>query len=135
MTGQELITHLRESILDDATLPYLWLDAELLRYLNYAQVQACRRSALLYDSNMENLTVITLSTSPDIDAKYHENLMDWAAHLAYMKTDSETLNLNLAKIYEQKFETSFGPLISARGEELRNTMLNGQRMRARPFGS
>ena len=43
MIAKDMIQFLREDILDDVNLPYLWPDTELLRYLNYAEVQACRR--------------------------------------------------------------------------------------------
>jgi len=54
MIGQELVNNLRSDILDDVAIPYLWSDPELLRYLNYAEVQACRRSHLLIDSQTAN---------------------------------------------------------------------------------
>lgn len=54
MTGRELIADMRESVLDDVALPYRWLDAELLRNLNYAEVQATRRAHLLIDSTTAN---------------------------------------------------------------------------------
>ena len=247
MTGQELVTHLRESILDDAVIPYLWSDIELTRFLNYAEVQACRRAHLLIDGTTANdsgtagtagtlgqkplctLTTVaeqatynlspkilmikrcqlksmtypltgpvsydeldeqmsgwlgtsgtvgtagsggvpdffmneppntitfvkapsiadtanlvvsriplmsfTLQTSPEIEEKYHEGLCNWVAHLAFMKPDSETLNLNLAKHYEQQFTDAFGPLPTALAERWRKTLSTKQRMRAREFGS
>jgi hypothetical protein len=247
MIGQELVTHLRESILDDAVIPYLWSDTELLRFLNYAEVQACRRAHLLIDGTTANdsgtagtagtlgqkplctLTTVsdqatynlspkilmikrcqlksmtypligpvsydeldemmsgwlgtsgtvgtagsggvpdyflneppntitfvkaptgidtamlvvsriplmsfTLQTSPEIEEKYHEGLCNWAAHLAFMKPDSETLNLNLAKFYENQFTAQFGPLPTALAERWRKTLSTKQRMRSREFGS
>jgi hypothetical protein len=247
MTGQELITAMRESILDDANQPYLWSDTELLRNLNYAEVQACRRSHLIIDGTTANdngtaatastagqrplctvtivgdtavynlspkilqikrcqlqsmtyplrgpvsyseldermsgwmgtngtigtagsgghpdyflnepgntltliqapstsdtahlvisrlpLTPFTMLTSPEIDEKYHEGLMNWAGHLAFMKPDSETLNLNLAKVYEQRFISQFGVLPDAYSERMRRTLCQRQRMRPREFGS
>jgi len=261
MTGQELVTHLRESILDDAVVPYLWTDTELLRFLNYAEVQACRRAHLLIDGTTANdsgtagtagtlgqkplcsltlaggqatynlspkilmikrcqiktmaspltgpvsydeldeyssgwfgtsgtvgtsgtastigtlgttpvlgptgwpsffmneppntitfvlapacadtaylvvsripLMSFTLQTSPEIEEKYHEGLCNWAGHLAFMKPDSETLNLNLAKSYEGRFDALFGPLPTALAERWRKTLSMKQRMRARAFG-
>jgi hypothetical protein len=262
MTGQEFIVHLRESILDDAAPPYLWQDTELLRYLNYAEVQACRRAHLIIDGTTLSdngtaatasslgqkplcmlpivanvatynlspkvlqvkrcqlmsmtyplpgpksyseidelqpdwwgtvgtlgtsgtystagsagtvgasgtggvpytflnepgntvtfilapstadiaalvvsripLTPFTLQTSPEIEEKYHEGLMDWAAHLAYMKNDSDTINLNLAKVYEDKFVRTFGQLPDAYSDRMRKVLSQKQRMRAREFGS
>jgi len=247
MNGRELIFALRESRLDDLKPPYLWSDVELLRFLNYAEVQACRRAHLLIDWTTANdsgtagtagtsgqkplcvLTVLanvatyhlspkilqvkrcqlksmtspligpvsypfldeiksgwwgtsgtvgtagsggypgyfineptntitfvdspsandtaylvisripllpfTLQTSPEVEEKYHEGLMDWAAHLAFMKPDSETINLNLAQIYEQKFTQQFGTLPDAYSEKMRRTLSQKERMRPREFGS
>ena len=247
MTGQEMIAHLRESVLDDSAAPYLWQDTELMRYLNYAEVQACRRAHLIIDGTTSNdngtaatagtvgqrplctlsliadtatyilspkilqikrcqlrsmqipligpvtypeideyvsgwigtnrtvgtagsggypmyflnepgntitfiqapsvsdtaslvvsripLTPFTISSSPEIAEKYHEGLMDWAAHLAYMKNDSDTLNLNLAKVYADKFEVQFGKLLDAYSDRMMKTISQRQRIRAREFGS
>jgi hypothetical protein len=247
MTGQELIANLRESILDDTAPPYLWSDTELLRGLNYAEVQACRRAHLIIDGTTANdngtaatagtmgqkplcaltiiadqafynlspkilqikrcqlksmtypligpvaypeldekmsgwigtsgtfgtagsggvptyflnepgntitfvlapayidtaslvvsripLTPFTLRTSPEIDEKYHEGLMDWAAHLAFMKPDAETINLNLAKVYEDRFTRQFGILPDAYSDRMRKVLSQRQRMRPREFGS
>ena len=247
MIGKELIANLRESILDDAAPPYLWSDTELLRSLNYSEVQACRRAHLIIDGTTANdngtaatagtfgqkplctlalianqvfynlspkilqirrcqllsmayplngpvsysemdgqfpgwigtsgtvgtagsggypfyflnepgntitfipapsenntaylvvsripLTPFTLQTSPEIDEKYHEGLMDWAAHLAYMKNDSDTLNLNMAKLYEDKFARQFGLLPDAYSDRMRKVLSQKQRMRPRVFGS
>lgn len=65
MTGQEMIAHLRESVLDDSAVPYLWKDTELMRYLNYAEVQACRRAHLIIDgtTSNDNGTAATAGTS------------------------------------------------------------------------
>jgi len=262
MLGKEMIAHLRESVLDDAAEPYLWKDLELLRYLNYAEVQACRRAHLIIDGSTASdngtaatagtlgqkplcmlpivanvgtynlspkvlqvkrcqlmsmtyplpgpktyaeidekllgwwgtagtlgtsgsystagsagtvgasgtggvpycflnepgstitfilapsaddiaalvvsripLTPFTLQTSPEIEEKYHEGLMDWAAHLAYMKNDSDTLNLNLAKVYETRFDRAFGLLPDAYSDRMRKTLSQRQRMRPREWGS
>jgi len=247
MTGRELVAHLRESKLDDVKIPYLWPDTELLRFLNYAEVQACRRAHLIIDAWTANdagtaatastqgqrplctlalvanqavynlspkilqvrrcqllsmtvpligpltyseldeyvsgwtgtsgtvgtagssgypvyflnepgntitfvrapsvsdtaslvvsripLISFTLQTSPEIDEKYHEGLTDWAAHLAFMKPDSDTLNLNLAKHYEDRFIAQFGSLPDAYSDRMRKTLVQKTRMRSREFGS
>ena len=247
MVGEDLIAHMRESILDDVALPYLWQTTELLRNLNYAEVQACRRANLLIDSSTANdsgtagtagtagqkplcsLSVVAntavyqlspkilmvkrcqlrsmtypisgpvsydelddqlsgwlgtsgtvgtagsggfpsfflneppntitfirapsandtammvvsriplvsfgLKTSPEIEEKYHVDLCDWAAHLAFMKPDSETQNLNMAKYYEDSFTAKFGPLPTAHSERWKKTLSMKQRMRPREFGS
>ncbi len=65
MIGSELVQYLREDILDDAVVPYLWPDLFLLRALNYAEVQACRRAHLLIDSTtvLDSGTAGTASTA------------------------------------------------------------------------
>lgn len=247
MIGKDLVAAMRESILDDLEIPYLWKDTELLRFLNYAEVQACRRAHLIIDGDTANdsgtaatastagqkplctlaviagtstynlsrlilqikrcqlsslslpltgpltyddlddripgwrgtggivgtsgstghpdaflnepgntitfvrspgandtaylvvsrLPLISFSylTSPEIDERYHEGLMDWAAHLAYMKNDSDTQNLNLAAIHEKKFTTQFGLLPDAYSERMKKVISQKGRMRPRQFGS
>jgi hypothetical protein len=247
MIAKDMIQFLREDILDDVNLPYLWPDTELLRYLNYAEVQACRRGHLLIDETTANdsgtaatagtlgqkplctLTLVagqatynlspkilmvkrcqlagmsypltgpltyveadelmsgwrgtsgtvgtsgsggfpsgflnepgntitfllapsasgtafltvsrlplisfTLDGSPEIPEAYHDGLKNWAAHLAYMKPDSETFNPGRAQIYEKLFTDEFGPLPNAKSERLRKTMMMQGRMRPRQFGS
>jgi hypothetical protein len=247
MTGQEQIVHMRESMLDDAVPPYLWSDTELMRYLNYAEVQACRRAHLIIDGTTTNdngtaatagtlgqkplctlaviaetatyllspkilqikrcqllsmtyplegpvsyselderisgwrgtsgtvgtagsggspacflnepgnsitlilapskndtaylvvsrlpLTPYTLQTSPEIEEVHHPGLMNWACHLAFSKPDSEAQNLNLAKVYENKFIEEFGSLPDAYHARIVKTLSQQQRMRPREFGS
>lgn len=81
------------------------------------------------------LTPFTLQTSPEIAEKYHEGLMDWAAHLAYLKNDPEALNIPMAKMYEDKFARQFGTLPDAYSDRMRKTLNMKQRMRPRIFGS
>lgn len=247
MIAKEIIQFLREDILDDIKLPYLWPDPELLRFVNYAEVQACRRAHLLIDDTTANdsgtaatagtlgqkplcslslvagqavynlspkilmvkrcqligmsyplvgpltyaeadewmagwrgtsgtvgtsgsggfpsgylnepgntitfllapsasgtanlivsrlpLMSFGLDGSPEIPESYHEGLLNWAAHLAYMKPDSETFNPGRAQIYEKLFTDQFGPLPDAKSERLRKTMMMNARMRPRQFGS
>ena len=247
MIGKEIIWHVRESMLDDVRLPYLWGDTELLRFANYAEVQACRRAQLIIDASTSNdsgtagtastmgqqalcrlpivagqalytlsnkvlqvrrlqllsmnaplrgpstypqvdefmpdwlgtagtvpsagangypdfwinepgntitfirapsmndvaslvisrlpLINFTLETSPEIDGKYHIDICDWIAHLAFMKPDSETVNLVLAKQYEDSFTQKFGPLPDAYSDRMRKTLSQQVRMRTRRFGS
>jgi hypothetical protein len=246
MTGKELENILRNDILDDVQIPYLWSTTELLRGLNYAEVQACRRSHLIIDGSTANdsgtaaiastagqqplcqlslvagksvyslnskilmvkrcqlsgmsyplagpltyneadeqlpgwmgtsgtvgtassggypsaflnepsntitflmapvetgtafmvvsrlpLLPFTLLTSPEIPERYHEGLLDWAAHLAYMKNDSDTFNPQKAKYYEDKFTSQFGALPNAKSERLVRSMQMNARMRPVRFG-
>lgn len=247
MTGQELVTQLRETYLDDLAIPYFWTDTELLRNLNYAEVQACRRGHLIIDRTTANdngtaatagtmgqrplcsvtivanqatynlsqkilqirrcqlksmtypllgpvlpveldermsgwwstagtvgtagsggnptyfmnepgntltfvlapsvsdtaylevsripLTPFTLTSTPEVEEKYHMGLCDWAAHLAFMKPGEKTLDLNLSKLYGDSFTRQYGPLRDAASERLRKSLSMQQRMRPRVFGS
>lgn len=242
MLGQDLVDELRESYLDDKTLPYLWGDIELLKNLNRAEKQACRRAYLITDSttgtdgsgypictftvipnqsiytlsplvlqveraqlstmshplrmrtrdeldattytwfgssgtsgtfgtaggdpaiapewfiheagkelilvrtptinDVANLVVnrlplvdFTLSTSPEIELHHHDGLFLWAAHLCYLKNDSDTQDLNLAQLYDNAFTQRFGPMPDAYMEKMRKQLPRQQRMRPRTFGS
>jgi hypothetical protein len=50
---------------------------------------------------------------PEIHAKYHYRLLDWALRCAYLKQDSETLDKAKAGEYQGLFEASFGYLPDA----------------------
>lgn len=52
---------------------------------------------------------MTIDGSPEIDARYHPGLLQWILYRAYMKNDSETLNVGKAKDYEKQFDKFFGP--------------------------
>jgi hypothetical protein len=54
-------------------------------------------------------TPMTLTGSPEIDSRYHEGLILWMCHRAYLKNDSETLNTDKASDYKKAFERYFGP--------------------------
>lgn len=45
---------------------------------------------------------------PEIHARHHLRLVDWALRCAYLKQDSETLDKQKAAQYEAMFEASFG---------------------------
>lgn len=81
------------------------------------------------------LIPFTLSTSPEIPEHLHIGLVDWAAHLAYLKRDSDTFNAELAKMYEDNFIRQFGPLPDAYSERMRKTITQNARVRPRVFGS
>jgi hypothetical protein len=53
-------------------------------------------------------TPMTVDGSPEVDARYHAGLIEWILHRAYMKNDSETLNVGKAKDHKKKFEEFFG---------------------------
>lgn len=51
--------------------------------------------------------------APEIHAKYHYRMLDWALRCAYLKQDSETLDKGKAGEYQAMFEQSFGMLPDA----------------------
>lgn len=60
------------------------------------------------------LTPMTKETdSPEVHAKYHYRLLDWALRCAYLKNDAETLDKAKAADYQALFEQSFGKLPDA----------------------
>lgn len=74
-------------------------------------------------------------TYPEIPSQYHMRMLYWAAHLAFLKNDSETFNLAKADKYEALFERYFGKPVSAKTQRfMRSHDLNHPRMRPRPFG-
>jgi hypothetical protein len=76
---------------------------------------------------------ITYSETP---FQYHVKMLSWAAHLAFLKNDSETFNLAKADKYEKDFERDFGKPLSAKTKQfMRSNNLNSARMRPRQIGS
>ncbi len=61
----------------------------------------------------ERLPVAMAITGPEIHAKHHMRLLDWALHLAFSKRDADTYDENKARGYEADFERSFGPKVPA----------------------
>lgn len=53
-------------------------------------------------------TPMAVGGSPEVDARYHAGLLEWILHRAYMKNDSETLNVDKANDHAKKFEAFFG---------------------------
>lgn len=206
MTLSELIAQLRIE-LDDTEEDYLWSDAELTRYLNEAEKEACRRARLIIDSSNVEVTVIDVDAGdpvcdvdprvirileavptwdnrplrrttmqelnlqeptwrdrvdarpqhyiadyatnqirifpipsvtgqlrlrvyripledmaaevdePEIKPMYHEKLIHWAKHRAYLKKDADTLDKQASAEALAMFEAEFGTAKSAWSEE------------------
>lgn len=62
MKAGEIIAEWRDEV-DDAVEPFLWSDAEALRYLNEAQNEACRRTRALVDSSTTAVCSLSVGTS------------------------------------------------------------------------
>lgn len=82
---------------------------------------------------LNDLTNVDTS-SPEIPIVYHEDLILWGAHRAFMKNDSDSISVGLSKEYEDKFERRFGSLPTARSERLRKSQSSRQKARPREFG-
>lgn len=65
MTLEELITQFR-LMADDTELPYQWSDEELELFFNEAEVEACRRAALIIDSTTDEVCNLTISSGTSV---------------------------------------------------------------------
>jgi len=66
MKAREIIEFARDW-LDDEVEPYLWSDDKLLRYLNEAEKEACRRQRLLY-KNDYSISVVADTATYTLDS-------------------------------------------------------------------
>lgn len=74
MNVEELLRVVREDLLDDDVTPYRWGSSKLLRWLNRAQLEACRRQRLLVEEEETAITEITLAAntaSYPLDPRVH----------------------------------------------------------------
>jgi hypothetical protein len=60
MNVEQILRVVREDFLDDDVTPYRWGASKLLRWLNQAQMEACRRQRLLVEEDDPTLTQVTL---------------------------------------------------------------------------
>ena len=75
-------------------------------------------------------------TYPEVEGRYQVKMLHWAAHLAFLKNDSETFNLAKAEKYEASFDRKFGRPMTAKAQRFRRSNdMNSPRMRPRQFGS
>jgi hypothetical protein len=73
-------------------------------------------------------------TCTEIPLQYHNDLVDWILHLAYMKQDGETQDLSKAAFWEKSFERKFGVRPSAQTEMNRRRYPPNMKMRPVEFG-
>jgi len=72
--------------------------------------------------------------SPEIPEEFHMDLIEWICHLAYLKQDSETEDLQRSDKYEDKFTEKFGPKLSAITESNRRRKPRNKSLRPKEFG-
>ena len=63
------------------------------------------------------LQTLTDFDTPEIPSRWHLDLLHWAAHLAYLKTDIDTGSYERSPLCAQMFERAFGPAKSAEWSE------------------
>lgn len=54
-----------------------------------------------------------VTDTPEIAAKHHRKLLDWALHLAYLKTDADAFDQGKADRHEAEFIANFGQRVDA----------------------
>lgn len=80
MTLGELLTYLREAILNDrsarvsGSADYLWTDQTLVTNINEAQARFCRRGLVLRDGTTDEVTLVTLRTGVT-EYPLHESIL------------------------------------------------------------
>lgn len=57
--------------------------------------------------------MVLVTDVPEIRAKHHAKLIDWALHLAYLKTDSDGFDQGKADRHESEFIANFGQRVDA----------------------
>lgn len=66
-------------------------------------------------------TAVTVSSTPEIPLAFHNDLVYYMAHLAYLKNGDNTFNKELSMLYEKKFQDIFGTRPNATVEKARRT--------------
>ena len=100
----------------------------------FMQVSRLPLNEMALNSNLSGTAGYGI-TYPEIPGRYHKKMLYWAAHLSFLKNDSETFNLQKAELYEKKFEQHFGKAVSAKTERfMRSNNLDHASMRPRFFG-
>ena len=118
---------------DPAVVPQ-WFIHEAGKELILVKTPTINDTARMIVSRLP-LADFTMNTPPEIDEHHHDGLLLWAAHLAFLKPDSDTQDLNLAAVYDNAFTQRFGPMPDAYSEKMRKMLPRQARMRPREFGS
>ena len=72
--------------------------------------------------------------SPEIDDEYHFDLIHYVCYLAYIKQDSETLDISKAQWHEAQFLAKFGNKLSADAETILRKMPSDFSLNRSNFG-
>jgi hypothetical protein len=93
---------------------FIFGDVERDRLTFYRKPSANDTAALIVARYPLADMTISDTSSPEVPEEHHYDLLDWAAHLAYRKPNSDTFNLPMSQMYEQSFTRKFGPLPTAK---------------------
>lgn len=80
------------------------------------------------------LVDFTLDTEPEINIVYQRKMLNWAKKLAYLKNDSDTLNVSMSDICDKQFERDFGPPVNFKDLAMRRKLIRQGRMTPLTFG-
>jgi len=90
MTLNDLVNDIRVDILDDNAAPYLWSDAQLIRYANEACLDACLRAPLISRVYSTPITAATPAYTLDASVRQiYTAKLDIATEPLIQTTDAE----------------------------------------------
>lgn len=78
--------------------------------------------------------VLSVNSEPEVREEYHLGLIDWVCHLAYLKQDSQTLDVKKSNDHLLLFELKFGSPVSANRERKNRYFPGNMRLRAKEMG-
>lgn len=125
-----LILKIPRAFITGATRPLIQTTKRILdlTYPSWASASGDERSFFIGDTNKitiykkpDGAGTLTLTVSrlpltamsadsgtPEIDAQYHDGMVDWVLYRAYSKQDSKTLDPEKAEIHKNAFNERFG---------------------------
>lgn len=125
-----LILKILRAFIDGSTRPLVQTTKRVLdlTYALWASASGDERSFFIGDTNkltiykkpdgsgtlrltISRLPLVAMSAdgdSPEIDAQYHDGMIDWVLYRAYSKQDSKTLDPEKAEIHKNVFNERFG---------------------------
>ena len=138
-----LILKIFRGFVDGATRPLIQTTKRILdlTYPSWASASGDERSFFSGDTNkitiykkpdgsgtlrltVSRLPLVAMSSddnTPEIDAQYHDGMVDWVLYRAYSKQDSKTLDPEKAEVHKNAFNERFGikPPVKVQREEKR----------------
>lgn len=125
-----LILKIFRAMVDGAVYPLVQTTKRILdlTYASWASASGDERSFFIGDTNkitiykkpdgsgtlrltVSRLPLVAMSSdsdTPEIDAQYHDGMIDWVLYRAYSKQDSKTLDPEKAEVHKNAFNARFG---------------------------